>query len=247
MDRLSIKQEQLGDGETGHIKELETVQLKSRGERQRSPEAERMGPGWTLQSAAPDARNQARQGTTTDSGTERGVPDGTPEPGRGRDGQLPYPGGHPPTAVQQYRRTRAAVNQVSKASTDNRGVPGSTSHRPGEGSPLLPKSKRSKPGSSSLKPWDRKAGQTSRAKVATTAVQLQTVTGQLSPMRGRGLLQQRLGLDFLQQARVRLDLAKGMVTFGAGPPLFLDEISHRTRRNNLHGNPGTPANSVGLS
>ncbi|RXM35934.1 hypothetical protein EOD39_3824 [Acipenser ruthenus] len=75
------------------------------------------------------------------------------------------------------------------------------------------------------------------------AVQLRTVTGQLSQMRGRGLLQLRLGetafdqevwvtdiqdqcilgLDILQQARGRLDLAKGTVTFGAGPPLLLDE------------------------
>ncbi|MGH0135391.1 UNVERIFIED_CONTAM: hypothetical protein FKN15_016935 [Acipenser sinensis] len=39
----------------------------------------------------------------------------------------------------------------------------------------------------------QQTGQTSPTKVATTAVQLWTVTGQLSPMRGRGLLQLRLG------------------------------------------------------
>lgn len=36
-------------------------------------------------------------------------------------------------------------------------------------------------------------GETSRAKVAPTAVQIQTVTGQLFPMRGSKLLQLHLG------------------------------------------------------
>ncbi|MGH0137432.1 UNVERIFIED_CONTAM: hypothetical protein FKN15_009512 [Acipenser sinensis] len=39
----------------------------------------------------------------------------------------------------------------------------------------------------------QQAGQTSQAKVATKVVQLQMVTGQLSPMQGRGLLQLLLG------------------------------------------------------
>ncbi|RXM94363.1 hypothetical protein EOD39_18073 [Acipenser ruthenus] len=83
----------------------------------------------------------------------------------------------------------------------------------------------------------QQASQSSWAKVATMVVQLWMVTGQLSPMRGRGILQLHLGetafdqqvwvtdiqdqcilwLDFLQQTRGRLDLVKGTMTFGAGP------------------------------
>ncbi|MGH0148613.1 UNVERIFIED_CONTAM: hypothetical protein FKN15_028110 [Acipenser sinensis] len=92
-----------------------------------------------------------RKGTTADGSAERGGSDGVAKPGRRRDGQLPQLGGHPPMTVWQYRGTRAAASQVPQASMNSRGVSGSISHRPGEGSP--PESKKSKPSSSSWKPW----------------------------------------------------------------------------------------------
>ncbi|RXN01048.1 hypothetical protein EOD39_8096 [Acipenser ruthenus] len=67
-------------------------------------------------------------------------------------------------------------------------------------------------------------GETSRAKVAPTAVQIQTVTGQLFPMRGSKLLQLHLGEVWIVDISgfgENLDLARGKVTARAGLPLLL--------------------------